>query len=535
MSLRLYSFMRQFTVRVRMMGAIAVVLALLALIAGAGMLGMFRIHQLSGEVIDRSMAVVDRVAQLRLDMSQVRRHEKDMIIQYERPEEIRQIRARWDVETQRIEQSVDDLLARLPNLRREQLQVAHAHLGVYRELFARTAAMLEGGAFTTATSAQRLSVRAGNEFDKADRLLAQIDEAVRMEALASNANRTATLERMLLVFAVLVALALAFVVPLTLLNMQAICRPVERARQLAQAIARGDLARPMEVDGADELADLQRALEQMRAGLASMVAQLRDAGENVATVSRELASGNQDLSSRTEHTAGNVQTTVGSIGDLSGSVEQTADAARAANQLVADASQAAQRGGAVVTQAVRSMHSISQSSQKINDIIDLIDSIAFQTNILALNAAVEAARAGNQGRGFAVVAAEVRSLAQRSAAAAGEIKELIDASVSAVNGGARQVEEAGVVMHEIVASVQRVRDIMVKISLAADRQSHGIGQVNESVQEIDRMTQQNAALVEQSAAAAQSMREQADRLADIVRQFRLEGQAADGSQLRLTN
>ena len=534
MSSRLFAFMRQFTIRLRMLGAIGAVLALLALVGGAGMFGMFRIHQLSGEVIDESMAVVDRVARLRLDMSQVRRHEKDMIIQYEKPEEIRQSRARWDAGTKQIEASATTLLDGLAPARREQLQKAMEHLKRYRDSFAGTANMLESSAFDNATAAQRLSVRAGAEFDEADKLLTQIEDAVRAEAQASNASRNATLERTLLVFAALVVLALVIVVPLTLLNMQAICRPVEQARQLAQAIASGDLAQGLDVQGRDEVADLQRALEQMRSGLAGMVGQLREAGESIATVSREIASGNQDLSNRTEQTAGNVQTTVGSIGVLSGSVEQTAGSARTANQLVADASQAAQRGGAVVTQAVQSMHSISQSSRKINDIIGLIDSIAFQTNILALNAAVEAARAGEQGRGFAVVAAEVRSLAQRSASAASEIKGLIGASVSAVDGGARQVEEAGTVMQEIVAGVQRVRDIMGEISVAADNQSQGIGQVNQSVQEIDRMTQQNAALVEQSAAAAQSMREQADRLADIVRQFRLEGQQVHGGLPRLT-
>jgi methyl-accepting chemotaxis protein len=290
----------------------------------------------------------------------------------------------------------------------------------------------------------------------------------------------------------------------------------------------------MQVQGRDEVADLQRALEQMRDSLSGIVGQLREAGESIATASREIATGNQDLSSRTEQTASNVQQTVSAISALSGTVQQTAGSAQTANQLVATASQAAQRGGSVVTQAVQSMHSISQSSSKINDIIGVIDGIAFQTNILALNAAVEAARAGEQGRGFAVVASEVRSLAGRSAEAAKEIKTLIGASVAAVDGGVRQVEEAGTVMQEIVSGVQRVRDIIGEITVAADSQSSGIGAVNGSVQEIDRMTQQNAALVEESAAAAESMREQADRLAQIVRQFRLESQARGGAPLLLS-
>ncbi len=524
MSTKLFTLMRQFTIRFRMLGAIAVVLVLLVLVGGAGMHGMFRIHQLSGEVIDESMAVVDRVARLRFDMAQVRRLEKDMIIQYEKPEQIRQIRARWDVDTQQIEKTATDLAGGLSEERGAQLQKAIAFLKSYRTIFSGTANQLESSAYETATVAQRMSMRAVNEFEEADKLLTQIDQAVRAEAQASNASRNAALDQTLFVFAGLVVLGLVIVVPLTLLNMQAICRPVEQARQLAQAIASGDLSQGLQVEGRDEAADLQRALERMRGGLSGMVAQLRDAGESISTASREIATGNQDLSNRTEQTAGNVQHTVSSIGTLSGHVQQTASSAQTANQLVATASQAAQRGGAVVTQAVQSMHSISQSSQKIKDIIGLIDSIAFQTNILALNAAVEAARAGEQGRGFAVVAAEVRSLAQRSAAAASEIKGLIGNSVMAVGGGVRQVEEAGTVMKEIVSGVQRVRDIIGEITVAADNQSSGINEVNQAVQEIDRMTQQNAALVEQSAAAAESMREQAERLAAIVRQFRLEAQ-----------
>ncbi len=514
--------MRRFTIRFRMLGAIGVVLVLLALVGGAGMFGMFRIHQLSGEVIDESMAVVDRVARLRLDMSQVRRHEKDMIIQYEKPELIRQLRTRWETEMQQIEQTAAGLESSLSEARRAELQKALVFLKNYRTFFSGTAGQLESSAYETATVAFRMSARSVAEFEEADKLLTQIDQAVRAEAQASNAGRNAVLQQMLFVFAGLVVLSLAIVVPLTLLNMQAICRPVEQARRLAQAIASGDLSQRMVVEGRDEAADLQRALEQMRGELAGMVAQLREAGESISTASSEIATGNQDLSNRTEQTAGNVQHTVSAIGALSGNVQQTASSAQTANQLVATASQAAQRGGSVVTQAVQSMHSISQSSRKINDIIGVIDGIAFQTNILALNAAVEAARAGEQGRGFAVVASEVRSLAGRSAEAAKEIKALIGASVTAVDGGVRQVEEAGTVMQEIVSGVQRVRDIIGEITVAAGSQSSGINDVNQAVQEIDRMTQQNAALVEESAAAAQSMREQAERLAGIVRQFRLE-------------
>lgn len=317
------------------------------------------------------------------------------------------------------------------------------------------------------------------------------------------------------------AVATVVVVPLTILNMHSICKPLEQARRLAQAIAGGDLSQRAEIRGKDEVADLQRAQQAMQEGLGALVSQVREASERVALASQEIAAGNQDLSLRTEKSAGSVQSTVASMAQLTSNVQQTASAAQTAQQLSGSASALAAQGGQVVTQAVGSMHEIAASSRKINDIIGLIDTIAFQTNILALNAAVEAARAGEQGRGFAVVAAEVRGLAKRSAQAAQEIKTLISSSVTAVDGGVHLVEEAGAAMQEMVAGVEKVGGIITEITAAASEQSLGISEVNQSVSQIDQMTQQNAALVEQSAAAADSLRAQADRLAQVVRQFRL--------------
>ncbi len=522
---KIFWLMRQFTIRFRMLSAIGVVMVLLALLGGAGMLGMFRIHDLSEQVVNQSYAGVERLGSLRYEMSLVRRYEKDMIIQYEKPEVIQQIRAKWLADMQKIEKSLADQLAAAGEADKPTYQKAAQHLKAYREMFSQIASQLESSAYETATIANRMSARSVAEFEEADKLLKQIDTALRAAATQAVENQNSALQQTLVIFAALVALSLLIVVPLTLLNMQAICQPMEQARGLAQAIASGDLSQQLRVEGKDEVADLQRALEAMRSGLGHMVAQVRDASESIATASREIASGNQDLSSRTEQTASNVQQTVSSIADLSGNVQHTAASAQTANQLAASASQAAQHGGAVVGQAVQSMHSIAQSSNKISDIIGLIDSIAFQTNILALNAAVEAARAGEQGRGFAVVAAEVRSLAQRSAAAASEIKGLIDTSVTAVDGGVRLVEEAGRAMEELVGGVKRVSDTIGEITVASASQSEGISHVSQAVNEIDRMTQQNAALVEESAAAAQSMREQADRLAQVVRQFRVGNEA----------
>jgi methyl-accepting chemotaxis protein len=248
---------------------------------------------------------------------------------------------------------------------------------------------------------------------------------------------------------------------------------------------------------------------------------VRGVVDNISTASREIASGNADLSGRTEQAASNLEETASAMEELTSTVRHSADSAAQANQLASSAAQVAQQGGTVVTQVVDTMTAIHASSRKIGDIIGTIDGIAFQTNILALNAAVEAARAGEQGRGFAVVAGEVRTLAQRSAEAAREIKTLIGASVTQVEAGARLVEQAGGTMTEIVASVQRVTDIVGEISTAAVEQSQGIGQVNLAVADLDKMTQQNAALVEQSTAAAESLREQASRLSEVVSTFRL--------------
>jgi methyl-accepting chemotaxis protein len=301
---------------------------------------------------------------------------------------------------------------------------------------------------------------------------------------------------------------------------RSITEPLGQALAQARAVAAGDLTRRVDVRGSDEVAGLMSALNDMQARLVGLVSQVRQGVDSVGTASDEIARGNIDLSQRTEQTASNLQSAASSMDQLTGTVRQTADSARTAHQLAASASSVAQRGGTAVSQVVATMDEINRSSRRIADIIGTIDGIAFQTNILALNAAVEAARAGEQGRGFAVVASEVRSLAQRSASAAREIKTLIQASVESVESGTRQVQDAGSTMDEIVASVQRVSNIIGEISAAAAEQSSGIGQVNQSVAQLDQSTQQNAALVEQSAAAAESLKEQAQRLAQVVATFR---------------
>ena len=346
----------------------------------------------------------------------------------------------------------------------------------------------------------------------------RVDEA--LQAAEKTAARQSTLIGSIAALALLAGVLVAWRIT------RSVTAPVTGAVQAARAVADGDLTQTMVVDRGDELGELQKALADMKTSLLNPVTQVRQASDSIGVASAEIASGNQDLSARTEQAASNLEETAASMEELTSTVRNSADAARQANQLAASASEVATRGGQVVSQVVTTMDEINHSSKKISDIIGTIDGIAFQTNILALNAAVEAARAGEQGRGFAVVAGEVRNLAQRSAEAAKEIKGLIGASVDKVEAGSRLVGEAGQTMSEIVGSIQRVSDIVGEITAAAGEQSDGIGQVNTAVNQLDQMTQQNAALVEQSAAAAQSLRDQATRLAQVVGTFRLNSQSA---------
>ncbi|MEN9383303.1 MAG: Methyl-accepting chemotaxis protein [Pseudomonadota bacterium] len=318
----------------------------------------------------------------------------------------------------------------------------------------------------------------------------------------------------------LAVVALALGVTAAVWIARSVTQPLQDALKAAQNMAQGDLTQTIRTTRKDELGNLLQALSDMQGSLQKAVGQIRQSSDSIAMSSTEVASGNQDLSMRTEQAASNLQETASSMEELTATVKQSADAARQANQLASSAAEVAQKGGAVVSQVVTTMQDINHSSQKIADIIGVIDGIAFQTNILALNAAVEAARAGEQGRGFAVVAGEVRTLAQRSAQAAKEIKDLINASVQKVQSGSSLVQEAGSTMDEIVHSVQRVTDIIGEITAASSEQSDGIGQVNVAINQLDQMTQQNAALVEQSAAAAESLRDQAERLSQVISVFK---------------
>ena len=320
----------------------------------------------------------------------------------------------------------------------------------------------------------------------------------------------------------LLALVVAIVLGASWL-INSIRRPLVQANEIAERIAAGDLSTQVGVDRSDEFGQLLLSLRNMNQALGGMIQEVRHGTDSIAQASAEIAMGNQDLSQRTEDTSGRLQQAATAMAQLTSTLQQTAGNAQQATQLAEQASGVAQRGGAVVGQVVSTMNDIHASSQKIADIIGVIDGIAFQTNILALNAAVEAARAGEQGRGFAVVASEVRSLAGRSADAAKEIKQLIQASVERVADGARLVNEAGGTMQEIVQSIERVTLTMAEINAVAAEQRDGIAQVSEAVSSLDQMTQQNAALVEESAAASHSLNEQSQNMKSVVGRFKVPG------------
>jgi len=518
--LAMQSLLRRFSIRARMRGAILILLAAFALIGTAAVLGGARLKALNSTFMEQTIQQGRALSELRGALGDVRRWEKDMVIGYENGVTVLKAREAWAASITQTRKALEvaaaDATANDPVGRK-----ALERLDAYAKASEPVLQQIQNGGFDNATVADRMLNRAKEHIVAVEQSVLQIAKLQDARAEAARAEFDTAMQHTLLAFAAVLGLVVLTVVPMTLLNSASIIDPINAARRVAQSIAAGDLTQAIEASGHDEAAELQQALSDMQTSLRSLVGQVRSSTDSIGTASSEIATGNQDLSARTEQTASNLQQAASSMEQLTGTVKQSADSARQANQLASSAAEVAARGGVVVAQVVATMDDINASSRKIADIIGVIDGIAFQTNILALNAAVEAARAGEQGRGFAVVASEVRSLAQRSAEAAKEIKGLIGASVEKVQGGSRLVAAAGTTMNEIVASVQRVSDIIGEITAASAEQSDGIGQINGSVTQLDQMTQQNAALVEQSAAAAQSLKDQAGRLAQVVGTFRL--------------
>jgi methyl-accepting chemotaxis protein len=519
---RLQLALRRFPIRLRMAGAIGIVLALFALVGAAAFGAGAVLARLNGQFLDHSLHELRAAAAIRHHLGEVRVFEKSMVIDFEDAMAVLSHRQSWVGAIDATRQSLTALADGEADEDNVHAQAGLAALQAYRESTEKVLDRIQDAVFDDAKAADRQLQRAKEHMAEVETAVAEIARIVDAEIDATAVEFETTMAQAAIAFGAVLLVVVAVVVPLTLLNSRSIVAPIGYARRLALAVADGDLSTPIRLEGRDETAELLTALARMQDSLRALVGDVRASADHIRTASDEVATGNADLSGRTEQAAANLQQTASSMEQVAGTVRHSADAAAQANQLAASAATVARRGGDVVAQVVSTMDEIHTSARRIADIIGVIDGIAFQTNILALNAAVEAARAGEQGKGFAVVAGEVRNLAQRSAEAAKEIKGLIGTSVDKVETGSRLVGDAGATMGEIVASVQRVSDIIGEIAAASAEQGQGIGQVNTAVNELDRMTQQNAALVEQSAAAAQSLREQAVRLVQSVAGFQVQ-------------
>ena len=506
-------------------------LVLLVIIGAMGFIALDRTRGTLEVLFSQRVQTLTDMSDLRTALGDLRRAEKDIIINFNNTVEVAALRESWGktlaalrkslAEVRQVQAGDAAFVAAIDKSLDEIQQYEAGIVPIFDQIERAQIDGAGGGAY-----ADRLKTH----MEATDQLFSRLATSAREQMQEARQGVDTLAATMSGLIGVALVLALAVLIPLTTLSVRSITRSLAQARDLAERIAGGDLSRDTQALNHDEVGQLVTAMGRMQQSLRGLVRQVQDAAGNISTASSEIATGNHDLSQRTEQTAANLEEAASSMEMLTSTVQQSAQASRQASDFASSAAEVAARGGAVVSQVVSTMDQITTSSRKIADITGVIDSIAFQTNILALNAAVEAARAGEQGRGFAVVASEVRSLAQRSAGAAKEIKELIGSSVERVEDGSRLVSQAGQTMTEIVGSVRRVSGIIHEITASAAEQSDNIGHISQSVTQLDQMTQQNAALVEQSTAASESLREQALQLTRAVSQFKLHDGAAASAQ-----
>ncbi|HEY0953627.1 MAG TPA: methyl-accepting chemotaxis protein [Roseateles sp.] len=511
-----------YTIKARLLALAA--LAVLAMLL-VGLQGLRSLSQSKAEFthfVANGVEALSQLAGVRAGVGNLRRYEKDLLINLADAKAVERYRKDWSETLDKVSTSLDkiavldvpDDIKRMPVELKKALQDYRSGFGALMERVAK-------GEFADTAAANQAMEPLKGPVRSLDKALAEMTDSIDKHAAQQVAlldeHENAIRRNLTLVVVAAVLLLAGY----TLVNIRSILAPLALAVKTTERIANHDLSEPVRADGRDETAAVMRGVQGMQDSLARVVCGVRQSTDSIATASREVAVGSQDLSLRTEQAASNLQETASAMEELTASVTHNAESARQANQLATDAAAVARRGGSVVGEVVTTMERISASSAKIADIISVIDGIAFQTNILALNAAVEAARAGEQGRGFAVVAGEVRTLAQRSAEAAKEIKALITHSGENVQSGAALVAQAGQTMHEIIDAIARVSGIVSEISTATGEQSTGIGQIGQAIAGLDQMTQQNAALVEESAAAAVSLQQQADELSRSVAVFRL--------------
>ncbi|MCE1190929.1 MAG: methyl-accepting chemotaxis protein [Acidovorax sp.] len=513
----------RFSIRTRLYFGTVFSLVLLVVIGAMGYGALDRTRATLQVLFSQRVQTLTDMADLRTTLGELRRTEKDIIINFNNSVEVSALRETWAKTLAALRKSLGDVrqvqagdaefVGAIDQALQEIKQYETGISPIFEQIERAQLDGAGGGAY-----AERFK----GHMETTDKLLSGLAASARAqmdEARAGVESRTAAMSGLI---GIGLLLGLAVLIPLTFFSVRSITKSLTQAQALAERIASGDLSSDVAAMNQDEVGQLVAAMGRMQQALRGLVREVQDAAGNITTASSEIATGNHDLSHRTEQTAANLQETASSMELLTNTVQHSAQSSRQASDFASSAAEVAARGGEVVSQVVTTMDQITASSRKIADITGVIDSIAFQTNILALNAAVEAARAGEQGRGFAVVASEVRSLAQRSAEAAKEIKGLIGSSVDRVEDGSRLVSQAGETMHEIVSSVRRVSDIIAEITASSAEQSENIGQISQSVSQLDQMTQQNAALVEQSTAASESLREQAVHLKSAVSQFKLQ-------------
>ena len=514
-------FLGNFKIGTRLSGGFAAILLLLCLMGAAAYFQATKIYGATEEITDNWLPSVQTLGDARGQANSARRASLRSVLEV----------TAAGKQAQRAQR--EDALNKMTDIMRayEKLVSSPEEAQLYEKIKAAWAAYLvvdkqlmelsEAGESRFA-EARTLSIgEAANTFATVTEVISTTVELNRAGAATARTEAQNTYKQAVVMASVLVLVALALGVGIAIVLTRSITTPLGQAVAVADRVAGGDLSGQISVDSKDEMGLLLGALQRMQHSLVQTVATVRTNAQGVASASAQIAAGNHDLSGRTEEQASALEETAASMEELSSTVRQNADNARQANQMAVNASTVAAQGGEIVAEVVETMKSINESSHKISDIIGVIDGIAFQTNILALNAAVEAARAGEQGRGFAVVAGEVRALAGRSADAAKEIKQLISTSVERVGQGTLQVDKAGTTMNEVVAAIRRVTDIMGEISAASTEQSQGVAQVGDAVTQMDQTTQQNAALVEEMAAAASSLNNQAQSLVETVAVFKL--------------